>query len=656
MSQILAELNGNELKIQCQRSRMKEMDTEIIDVRTLIRDKKYTSYVKVHNTHDKNMIFFWQDMQLQLFADAIGVKDLDEDTIDEMGTQEQEHYILFVIRDQEKIFYGYMRAVKAYKLLIGFTYRLINISLRNRCLRLKLLCYVTNRQDSLPLEKIRFYIDEKNQVPLNLNVYPAKISKLKAIKENRVKKIAIPLENLLTDETQINNMLNMMVTVDGYDLDFRIGLRKRRMTNIRKYYAPYKSCRLKGFAIHLRRTDRGNFAIVKRPIEDVERTLWFKFMESKLVSALLYYIGKAAKQISSKKVNLFYEKFAEKAEEGTFDLFKMARDRNVSACYYIIDSKTSDYEKIKNEKNVVKKYSLKYYWLIYRVNHYIATEAPAHLNVLRSNNKYFRISTCENPFVFLQHGVTYLKCQGEGSTFVKGKEGEPSYMIVGSEKERDVVCDMLRLSEECVLNTGLPIFSKISYGHINEQTPDKAVIMLTWKSYEEHIMEFEKSEYYKNVMDVYHLLAKYIAPENIIIIPHPKMAELCENTPLNDMMWKKPISEVLGIAKLLITDYSSVCYNSFYQGGGVIFYQPDLELYEREAGKLIPEDDEYIGPRLFDLASLDAEVSKHIKDGKITLQHLRTEEYLRRYCSINEFSDGKNIDRIAKKLIKLEII
>lgn len=674
MSKIIAELNENVLTIRRKRARERARDVQEIDIRTLKVNKKYTSSIQPKSIEHKNKIIFWQEMEI-IPLDQVeqeGLDEVDLESIEDIEAPDnenvegenteyleevvQEKKILFVISTGNKVHYGYMKEVQAYKLLIRFIYKVLSINLKRKYLNVHMLSYLVCPYEDIQIDSIRFSIDENNSTQTKVKIYPQKISKKRLLRDLNYQYIRLPLEGMLTDETKINNMLNMMVTINGVELDFRIGKKERKMKNTRKYYAPYKSCYLGEYAIHIRRTVRGNFAIVKRPKEAIENTFLFKLMESKGVSFVLYYLGKVARKISSKKVNLFYEKFAEKAEEGAFDLFLKANEKGKSSNYYIIDRYTTDYEKIKHVKNVVKKYSVKYYWLIYRVNNYIATEAPAHLNILRSNNKYFRLSTCEHRFIFLQHGVTYLKCQGTGSTFVKGKEGEPAYIIVGSEKEKDVVCDMLNLPEERILNTGLPIFSKIEYGQMNEKTPDKVVIMLTWKSYEEHIEEFENSQYYKNVMEVYHMLEKYIAPENIIIVPHPKMAELCENTSLKETMWNQPISEVLNIAKMLITDYSSVCYNSFYQGGGVLFYQPDLEIYEREVGTLIPTDEEYIGGRAFDIDTLEQMVGEVITDGVICLEKLRKQQYIDNYHSINEFHDGKNIDRIAEELIQLEII
>lgn len=676
MSNIKVAREGDFLTIRCVRSRETIRDIQEIDVTELKENKRYNSYVKTHrqDTKDIDKLLYFEPIILQLKSELWNqraennaapdgenensVSEEESETVvsgETSGTEEELPPALFVMLKNGKIIYGYMEQDRIYKLLVGMKYKVMHISVHKRYLRLGMLAYLTNTSEE-QIERVRFVIDEKNQEEAPLKVEREKLKKRKVLMGGYYHHFKIPIENLLTDETQINNMLNIVVTVNGVDLEFRIGKKQRKKKSKRMYYAPYDGCYHGEFAIHLRRTDRGNFAIVKRPMEPIEHTLWFKFMESRPVSCIFYHLGKFVSKYSRKKVSLFYEKFSEKAEEGTFDLFEIASQRNNSKCYYIIDKNSTDYERIKDTPNVVKKYSLKYYWLVYRVNSYISTEAPAHLNIIRSNNKYFRMATCEHPFVFLQHGITYLKCQGAGSTFAVGKEGEPAYMIVGSGKEQDVVSDMLNLPEERLLNTGLPIFSKVKYGHINQETEDKVVIMLTWKSYEEHIQEFENSQYYQNVMAVYHMLTKYIAPEKIIIVPHPKMAELLENTSLKDTMWSRPISEVLSVAKLLITDYSSVCYNSFYQGGAVIFYQPDLELYEREVGELIPTPEEYIGERVFDLDSLEQTIAKVILDGQIQLALARSKEHEKQYQTINEYSDGKNIERIAEELIRYNLI
>ena len=141
-----------------------------------------------------------------------------------------------------------------------------------------------------------------------------------------------------------------------------------------------------------------------------------------------------------------------------------------------------------------------------------------------------------------------------------------------------------------------------------------------------------------------------------MIIPHPKVFELLTSTDIKECVWQGKISEILEKTKMLITDYSSVCYNSFYQGGGVVFYQPDLEVYETYNGKLVPNDDEYIGKRAFNIKELEEITRQTIENGKINLGKIRNSKFEENYKTINEFTDGKNIDRIFNKLKRLEIL
>lgn len=632
MSKIEVNLKDDILTIRQVRTRMTIFDTKEIDINTLVLNKPYnTDMVVSSKKNDNRLIFVSPFRNSEVMVVAVWTREL-------------------------RVRYGVCDISKVYHEFFRLRYKLLHVGLGKKYLSVWLIGYFTQLNLDLKVDKVQFYIDDRNNQDSPVRIVPKQLPFIKALSFRNISHYKLPVRGLLTDGTQINTMLNMAVFVDGHRAEYRLGKKSKFISSPRVYYAPYKSCYTDGYAVHLRRTDRGNFAVVKRPMEEIEHKLFFRFMESDFVSFLLYHIGKWRSGKGKKKVNLFYEKFSSKAEEGTFELFQLARDQGTSDCFYIIDENTEDYQRIKNEKNVVRKYSLKYYWLLYRVNHYISTEAPAHLNILRSNNKYFRISTVEHPFIFLQHGITYLKCQGPSSTFVAGKEGEPTYMIVGSEKERDVCSDMLKIYEERFLNTGLPIFGKVSYKHINQDSPDKVVIMLTWKSYEEHIQNFEDSEYYKNVMEIYHMLEKYISKENILIVPHPKMAEHFSGTKMESALWKDPISKVLEVAKLMVTDYSSACYNSFYQGGAVVFYQPDLELYQREAGELIPKDEEYIGYRTYFMSDLENVLSRIIKDGRIILSEGRTKEFEDRYRTINEYSDGRNIERIFQELKKHNIV
>ena len=658
MRSIHVSLEPNKIIIKKIRARQTENDIEEIPLQLMEYGKFYKSKIKITNQELKNKIFLIQQVDK---TDIFNKQESDEEEQDEVESEvddedEAQNDVIIVFSDEKKIRYAYCSEEKAYKRILKFKYKVLRLKLSKRKIKLKLLAYLINKYD-LPIQGEKLYIDQVLGKECELKETTQKLTKFQMITQKDIYTFSFNMDDILQDVSEINGNMRMSITVDDKVIDYRIGIKDKKIKNKRYYYAPIKSKYVKQFAVHFRRTTKGNLVLVKRLKEPIENTFKFKIMESKIVSNILYGISKLLIKVRRKSINLFYEKFSSKAEEGAYDLFLITKKNSTSSkSYFVIDGNSEDYLKIKNEKNVVKKYSLKYYWLVFNANNFISTEAPIHLNILRSNNTALRKSICDKPFIFLQHGITYMKCQGDCSTFAKNKEGEATYIIVGSEKEKDAVVDMLKLSEEQVLNTGLPIFSNIKFKHINENSEDIVTVMLTWKPYEEQLYNFEESTYYKNTIEIYNMLAKYIDKEKIVIIPHPKVFELLSNTDIKDRFWQGKISEILAKTKMLITDYSSVCYNAFYQGAGVIFYQPDLQEYETYNGPLVPNDDEYIGKRAFNMNELEDIVRQTIKNKQIDLNEIRNKEFEKNYSTINEYSDGKNIERIYNKLKELNII
>lgn len=529
------------------------------------------------------------------------------------------------------------------------------VSLTKKELYLKLNVGILNKQN-LEISDSRLIVGARASKAFDLPILTDSLEKMKKGKITHIREFHFPLKDLTHEMEETSSRIEIAIKINGEEVSFPVKIALPQGQEAKYVHVPLTTFYDKNNAIQLKHSGVGNVLFICRPKEEAEKTLAFRFWESRLISGFLYRQGKKAKKKSSVKVSLFYEKFCQKAEEGAYEIFEMARKRNPKGAYFIINKNSPDYPRIKNNPNVVAQYSRKYYKLLFRTNSYISTETPVHLNIIRSNNIYFRRSIAENTFVFLQHGVTYMKCHGRNSPFLVGREMEPDYIVVNSEKEKQAVHKMLGIDNKRILKTGMGIFSKIAYKHITQASKDIAVIMLTWKPYEDNMEDFTKSSYYKYTLGIYEMLKKYLPEDQIYIVIHPKTGALLEDTPMSSRIWRKPISEVLRVAKLLITDYSSVCYNSFYQGGGVVFFQEDLEFYEKENGKLIPKEEEYIGKRAFSFADLEKILEDGCKDQKILLDHFRTPEFERNYQSINEFSDGKNMERLCDKLKELKLI
>ncbi len=470
-------------------------------------------------------------------------------------------------------------------------------------------------------------------------------------------RVKIPLDSIVSMETAINNPIHIQADFGGEILSFNLGHKSKTGRPVKYNYVPLISRYYGEKALFIRGNIHQNWTLVVREKEEIERDLNFLFKESRGISALLFYLGKLARKLRRDNVNLFYEKNSMKAEEGTYQIFQEALGSDISRNYFILDSRSRQWGELSGERNVVEKYSWKYYWLLYTADYLISTETSSHLNVHRALNPYVRRALLKPQFFFLQHGVTYMKRQGAGSVFGRGKEGEPAAVVVCSPKEAEAVAGMLKIPLERCVDAGLPVFSTIEYGHISQESPDIVTIMLTWKPSEEHLLtHFQDSTYYGAVRRVQASLLGCLAPEQIRIVPHPKVLELLLRTDLAGMVWTDTVAEALRQTKLLITDYSSVCYNAFYQGAAVIFYQEDLEAYEKEVGKLVPGPEEYIGCRCFTQAALEDCLDKGIRNRVIRLDVLRTEEYVRRYREINRHWDGKNVQRIGEYLRERKVI
>ena len=444
MSKIEVEYNDNLLQIKKIRTRQSDDDFESIDVSKLVYKEEYQSKIKVTNADEKNKIMLF--------------KRLSQINNDDTNS------ILLVYAKGNKIKYKITSEENAYKTFVQVPYKILNVNITNKYLKFTIFAYIVNNW-KLNIKDIKFAIDSNNQKDITLKVYDSKKQKAKKLLEGNVYKFKFKISDLLNSNEEINNFVSLNLKIDEAEVQYKLGIRDKKIVKrkkAKKYYnLPMKSKYIKDYAIHIRRTIAGNLVVVKRLIEPIESTFKFKFLESQLVSYLMYELGKLGTKIRKKKINIFYEKFASKSEEGVYDLYEKCKASKKTKNYFVIDKNSQDYKNIKNDKNVIVKFSFKYYWLIYNTSWFIASEAPSHLNILRSNNKYFRKATYDKEFVFLQHGIIYMKNLGINSSFEKGKEGESKYMIISSEKERDIVVDMLKYDEEQLLKTGLGMYSKI---------------------------------------------------------------------------------------------------------------------------------------------------------------------------------------------------
>ena len=481
----------------------------------------------------------------------------------------------------------------------------------------------------------------------------------RAVKSIQIKQSTdISFDKVFSDDRiKISNALKIVLKVGNHRLSYPMKIREKCGLSKRNY-ALLESVVRNGKVIIFRGNFSGNTFLTKRELEEAEKCFAFKVYESKLVSRFFSQAAKLYRCFhKGKAINIYFEKESRKAEEGTWELFQKARQQSkTSLNFFILEQGTEDFDKLKGEKGLLRKFSFFYYLILYSAHNTISTEVPIHANIKRSKNRFIRLNVLDKNSIFLQHGICYLRNLSKTS-IVKNRSGEPSLMTVSSKKEKRVAVEHLKLDKSSILVTGLPMFDMAEYNSIHEKTADKIALMLTSRSYEWHLTNsFEQSSYYKSLVKAYEVLTGVIDKSKVHIIPHPLAKKQLLNTSLRDSVYDGKVSEILPHCKLMITDYSSIGYNSFYRGAGVLFWQEDLQECENFYGKLIPADDEHIGHRCFSEEELDMHLRAGISDGVIDLGYFRRPEFIKNNQSINKFCDGKNIDRVYAELEKRGIV
>ena len=96
---------------------------------------------------------------------------------------------------------------------------------------------------------------------------------------------------------------------------------------------------------------------------------------------------------------------------------------------------------------------------------------------------------------------------------------------------------------------------------------------------------------------------------------------------------------------LLITDYSSVCWDVLYQNKPVLFYQFDYEMYNLAHGSYINMEKDLMGDRATDAQTLVNFVEEYAKRDFKTKEH-----YQKKIDNYFTYRDNNNSQRIYEFL------
>jgi CDP-glycerol glycerophosphotransferase (TagB/SpsB family) len=270
------------------------------------------------------------------------------------------------------------------------------------------------------------------------------------------------------------------------------------------------------------------------------------------------------------------------------------------------------------EDKVIRFMSFKHMVYLYAAKLLIASESKGHCYDIRIQKGKLKRALDKKKIVFLQHGVIAFK----KVEFFKKSKNKMDLFVVSSDYEKEIIKKYFEYNDREIINTGLCRWDVLEDRvDINNR---QILIMPTWRAWMDGVsdQQFIDSDYYKNYFELLNSkeLYKIIRRNNIKLnfFIHPKFKEYIgnfsvENENINIYQFGEiELNKLLMEASLLITDYSSVAWDMYYQKKPVIFYQFDIDDYDMYQGSYIDMETELYGDRVFQTEELINVVKEYI--------------------------------------------
>lgn len=412
-----------------------------------------------------------------------------------------------------------------------------------------------------------------------------------------------------------------------------------------------------GWQLSLACTDKGNTTII---VQQDTPYAGFAFRFRERMALIIYRLLR--KSLKKKNIFLVYEKYCSMAQDNGFYFFKYCMDNDIEKkmgrhIYYVIDKKQPDYANLEPYKDHVLQYmSFKHTLYLLAARLLISSDSKKHAYAWRSTESIIRKKILkEKKSVFLQHGVFGLKRSAE---FRRGTGGGTNLFIASNELEKGFIMENMGYKDDQVALTGLARWDVLMDKSADIEKKH-ILVMPTWRKWLEDTTDeiFLESEYFRKYMDLINSdrLADYLERHDLWMdfYVHPKISERIDQFSATSERIRlipfgsEALNELMMECRLLITDYSSVCWDVYYQGKPVIFYQFDLEKYNEAQGAYMDLEKDLFGDRAETEDELFALLEESAENGFVLKPQ---------YAAIREglyaFIDRNNSKRIAEEVMK----
>jgi len=269
--------------------------------------------------------------------------------------------------------------------------------------------------------------------------------------------------------------------------------------------------------------------------------------------------------------------------------------------------------------------------------------------------------------VLLGHGIDGLKRihmeQEHSGAFIADYAKEADVIVASSIKEAEIKNKEWGISASKIVVSGLPRHDRLLSWKKTNATPSGNVNILympTWRRWNVRKNSLKDSDFFHEVgtfikdprlhdclksnnicMQLYvHMWMREFFDEFKNELLSVNIKVLDQETNLQDIILK---------SSLLITDYSSVCWDYLLLDKPVLFYQFDLDEYLANTGSYINMKKDLSGPVAYDAEEAVSAVCRFVENG-FSAEPLRAKmERMKKFAFA--YTDGKNCERLAEAII-----
>ena len=315
--------------------------------------------------------------------------------------------------------------------------------------------------------------------------------------------------------------------------------------------------------------------------------------------------------------------------QDNFTFFQYIKDNKKSNLtpFYIINENSPYYKILKKQyKKSIIKYSEKNCLTMY-INLFLilpklryVIDSFQSVNIFKHNFAKIIKESKNITLIFTQHGITFFKPDYINEN-IYGKNIYDK-VIVSNEFEKFLFMDRGKFNNGDIIENGLFRWDKIADTSTN-QVQKSIFLFFTTRRYLSKIANIEQSLYVKSIKKIIQsIYQSNILKTNNLKLKlgiHHSIAHIFSDFYFNndiEIVSEEGIAKVKNEASLLITDYSSMCFEFFIQNKPVIFYQlNDIEDCKRTTPELDLENP-YKGKedKLFNICKQEQEVVDIIRN------------------------------------------